>query len=376
MIKKDDLLKKLRLMPKGVIFLLVLISFSGVVLMHNAEVELLHIYIKKQIIYFALFFPLMIFVALINPKIIFSAALYTYMFSILLLLIGTLVGYKAMGATRWISIGFFRFQPSELVKIGTVLLLAKYFYELKHNEVNKVKFMIIPSIIILVPFFIVLKQPDLGTAMILGMVGIVMFYLTGIKIWKFALALMVFIVSTPLLWERLHEYQKKRILIFLNPELDPLGSGYNIIQSKISIGSGGLFGKDKLESTQAKLNFLPEYQTDFIFSLFAEKFGFIGAIFLLLLFMILIVNVFYIGANCKSQFGKFVILGLISIFALHVIINVCMVIGLLPVVGIPLPLVSSGGSSMGSMFIAFGIIINIKINNNVRFSRNKLGYIY
>jgi rod shape determining protein RodA len=375
MLQSNTLQKKLTLLPKRILFLIVTISAIGMLLMYDASVGSISATLKKQLLYFILFLPVMFLFALVDIKFLFNVSYYIYAVSLALLIVGSFFGYKAMGAVRWMDIGIFRFQPSELMKIGVVLAFARYFHSIGSDKTNKLRSLIIPIMLGAIPLVIILKQPDLGTAIVIGIISAVMFFLAGVNISKFFVAIASFAVSAPFVWSHLHDYQKKRILIFFDPERDPLGAGYNIIQSKIAIGSGGLFGKGRLESTQSKLDFLPEHQTDFIFPLFAEKFGFLGSMILLLLYFILMLEVCYVGTNCKSFFGKLTVFGLISIFTTHIFINLGMVMGLMPVVGIPLPLISYGGSALGTTMIAFGIIINIDLNNQTRIAHNRLGYL-
>lgn len=375
MIQNRKFIQKIMLFPKKLIFLIFFISFLGLLLMYDASMGHFGTIAKKQLLYFLLFLPVMFLIALIDIRILFNCSYYIYALSLCLLLLGTVLGYKAMGATRWINLGFIRFQPSELMKIGVILAVARYFHSIDDEQKNKLSLLTMPIIMAVIPLIVILKQPDLGTALVLVTIVFVIFFLVGVRIWKFAIVAVAGLSASPFIWNHLHDYQKKRILIFLDPERDPLGAGYNIIQSKIAVGSGGIWGKGRMESTQAKLDFLPEHHTDFIFSLFAEEFGFVGGVILLISYLFIILDASFIGTNCKNTFGKLAVFGLITIFSTHVFMNLGMVIGLLPVVGIPLPLLSSGGTAMGATMIAFGIIINIHLNYNERIPRNKLGYL-
>lgn len=371
---KLSFFEKIKLIPITTVVLIGIIASIGFVLMYDAALGNFNVYARKQIVYFLLFLPVMLLIILIDLKWILFISYYIYIIALAFLIAGSIIGHKAMGAVRWVDIGIFKFQPSEVMKIGIVLALARYFHGISYDDSKKIRHLLLPLIMVAIPLGIVVKQPDLGTAIVIGIVAVVIFYLVGINMMKFFITGIATIAAMPIIWNHLHDYQKKRILIFFNPESDPLGSGYNIIQSKIAIGSGGFLGKGRLEATQANLNFLPEHQTDFIFPLFAEEFGFLGALVLLVLFFILIVRVSYAGMNCRNLYGRLVVYGLISIFTSHVLINLGMVMGLLPVVGIPLPLLSSGGTSMGIMLIAFGIIMNIEINSREKIFINKLGY--
>ncbi|MCH9753799.1 MAG: rod shape-determining protein RodA [Alphaproteobacteria bacterium] len=350
-----------------------ILSCIGFLMLYDAASGNLYPYAAKQMLYFVLFAPLMFFIGFSNIKIFFHGAYYVYGISLILLIAVSVVGHTAMGATRWINFGFFKFQPSELMKIGIVFALAKYFHTTEYTDIKRIPYLLLPALMIGLPLIVILKQPDLGTAIVLCLVSLIILYLAGVRLYLFGLGAIVAAASVPVMWKYLHGYQKKRILIFLDPEQDKLGAGYNIMQSKIAIGSGGFWGKGRLEGTQAQLEFLPEHQTDFVFSLFAEQFGFIGCVGLLFLFAIAIIKGARIGINCKNTFGKLMSFGLISIFSIHVFINIGMVMGVLPVVGLPLPFISYGGTSMATMLIAFGLLINVALNDKTNLPNNELG---
>jgi rod shape determining protein RodA len=240
-----------------------------------------------------------------------------------------------------------------------IFSLARYFYYLHQNNIHNNIFLIPPLLIITVPFLLIMKQPDLGTAIILLMIGISMLFVAGIVWWKFALAGFLAIFVSPIIWHLLHDYQKKRILIFINPESDKLGSGYNIIQSKIAVGSGGLFGMGLGKGSQGQLGFLPEKHTDFIFSLLNEELGLIVAVIIISMYIMICWQMLKLACNNNNMFAKLVIIGLMNMFIFHVIINIAMVIGLMPVVGIPLPLLSYGGTITTTTLLSFGIIFSV-----------------
>jgi rod shape determining protein RodA len=269
-----------------------------------------------------------------------------------------ILGKTSMGAQRWLDLYFFSFQPSEIVKISMIFSLAKYISTIGTEDQKRSKFLIIPIIIIAIPTLLVSLQPDLGTAMILIVVGLSLLFVSGVQLWKFGLGLCAFAVTCPVFWSFLHDYQKKRILIFLNPELDPSGAGYHIIQSKVALGSGAIFGKGLFHGTQCQLNFLPEKQTDFVFAALGEELGFVGTLTLLLLYTILIVCNLKAIFKIRNKFERLVIFGMNSVLFFYVLINVSMVCGLLPVVGVPLPFFSYGGSSMVMMMFCQGVIFS------------------
>jgi len=366
--------EKFDLFPKTLITLVFVLSCIGFITLYDAAGGHFHPYSSKQLLYFLSFLPLMLIIGFSNIKILFYSAYYIYALSLALLIAGNVFGHTAMGATRWLNLGFFKFQPSELMKIGIVFALARYFHTTEYRNINRIQHLIIPTLLIGVPLIIILKQPDLGTAIVLAAVSAAILYLAGISNAIFGTVGFLAVASLPIIWRYLHDYQKKRILIFLNPEHDKLGAGYNIMQSKIAIGSGGFWGRGRLGGSQAQLEFLPEHQTDFVFSLFAEEFGFFGSFILLTLYLTMIIKGARIGINCRNLFGKLLAFGLLSIFSVHVFINIGMVIGLLPVVGIPLPLLSYGGTSMASMLICFGLLINIALNDKNNLPYSELTY--
>jgi rod shape determining protein RodA len=273
------------------------------------------------------------------------------------------MGKSVMGATRWLDLGFFTIQPSELVKVSVVMMLAKFFHE--QNSSNASDFtLILPLIASIIPIALVIKQPDLGTGIITLIVVCFMFFAAGVKRIYFIISGVAGLAAMPAIWFMLYDYQRSRILTFIDPEADPLGKGYNIIQSKIAIGSGGLFGKGLLSGTQGPLSFLPEYETDFIFSFLTEELGFIGGIMLLVLYSLIIISSLSVAINCRSKFAKLLTIGIVTLFFCHIFINIAMVMGLLPAVGVPLPLISYGRTMMVSMLLGFGLIMNAAVNRH------------
>jgi len=275
-----------------------------------------------------------------------------------------------MGAQRWLNLYVIKLQPSELMRISLVLALACYFHRVSLEETRQFTFLIPPLILILLPVLLVLKQPDLGTALLLMMIGISMLFAVGVKLRYFIAGCVGFIACIPVAWHfLLHDYQKRRILTFLNPENDPLGSGYHIMQSKIALGSGGIFGKGFMKGTQSHLNFLPEKQTDFIFTMFCEEFGMVGAVGLLLLYAILVALGLIISLRVQNKFGRLVSFGVTMTMLTYVFINMAMVMGLVPVVGVPLPMVSYGGTAMITLMMGFGLLLNADLYRDWRLPR-------
>ena len=297
-------------------------------------------------------------------RLIFGYAYVIFFLSIISLVIIPFFGIESNGATRWINIAGISLQPSEFVKYTLILALAKYFHSI-NNDSSFIKTLIIPLIITIVPVLLVITQPDLGTALIILLGGISLFWISGLNYKYFIVGVFSILCSLPVLWQYLKDYQKDRVLTFFNPERDPLGNGYHIMQSKIALGSGGIFGKGYMEGTQSHLNFLPEMQTDFIFTMLGEEFGFIGTLLLLLIYAALIMISIRLALKSRSLFSKYLSLGVCNVFFIYVFVNIGMVTGLLPVVGVPLPFISYGGSSMLAVMFGFGLLMNCYINRNI-----------
>ena len=314
---------------------------------------------------FAFGFGVLLLIALVDIKTWLKLALPMYALALVLLCLVPLFGEKAMGAQRWLVFGGFQVQPSELMKLALVLALAAYYNWLPEDKVSKPHFLAIPLLMIAVPVALVIKQPDLGTSVLLLAGGMAVVFLSGVHWLYFAAGVVGTGGVVPFLWTYLHDYQKQRVLTFLDPERDPMGAGYHIIQSKIAVGSGGISGKGLMAGTQSQLNFLPEKHTDFIFTTLAEEFGLIGAGALLALYMTIIVLGIYIAIRCQNRFGRLIAGGLTFTFFLFVFINVAMVTGLVPVVGVPLPLVSYGGTAMLTLMAGIGFLLNAAVHRTV-----------
>ncbi len=295
----------------------------------------------------------------IDYRFIVKGAYVIYGICVAFLLLVYFVGYTMHGSQRWLSLGGFAFQPSEPMKLALILFLARYFEDHKSVKPYKLRELVVPLFFVLVPFALILKQPDLGTAMILILVSASVIFFLGVNWKSFIIAFSGFLLSVPVVWHFLKDYQKERLIIFFNPERDPLGAGYHIIQSMIAVGSGGLFGKGFLNGTQTQLKFLPEQQTDFVFSVFAEEWGFVGGFILILLLMILIFWCLKIALHARDLSGTVIAFGIVALFSWQIFINIGMVLGVLPVVGIPLPFLSYGGSAMISFMAATGLLMNI-----------------
>ncbi len=357
----------------GYVLCIILLAFIGIVVLYSAANGSWSPWAAKQLARFGVSLGLMIFLALVDVKIYLKYSYVAY-FLVLLLLIGVEVGgHIGMGAQRWIDLKLFKLQPSELMKITMVLVLAKYFHGCTLNKIQSLRGIIAPILMALFPAALIILQPDLGTALMLLFTTMVIFFVVGVQWWKFAIVGGSAIAMAPIAWQFLHDYQKDRVLTFLNPERDPLGAGYHIIQSKIALGSGGVFGKGFLNGTQSHLNFLPEKHTDFIFTMLSEEFGMIGAVLVVLLNLVIIAYGYLFAFRITSYYGKLVVIGLNTNYFMYVFINIAMVLGLLPVVGIPLPLISYGGTVMLSVMASFGIILCMDINRNINLGRSSFG---
>ena len=313
---------------------------------------------------FLVFFIFFLAISFVNISFWNRFSFVIFLSFILLLLAVKLFGLQSQGSRRWINLFVFVLQPSELMKIGIILFLANYYHRTSSNDINKIKYLLVPVVAIFVPFTLVVTQPDLGTALLILFSGIVVTWLAGVR-WKiFAYLFLIGLVLAPVVISFLKPYQKNRILSFLNPDLDPLGAGYQIIQSKIAIGSGGLFGKGFLNGSQAYLDFLPEKHTDFIFTLYAEEFGFFGSVLMVLLYFLITYRIVHIGNVTRSIFGKLFCYGFSTAFFIYVTVNMCMVLGLLPIVGAPLPILSYGGSSMLAIMFGLGVVMSCNVYKN------------
>ena len=330
-------------------------------------------YASRHAIRFAIGLVLMLGIALVDIRVIARLAWPTYFAALALLAAVGVAGHMGKGAQRWISLGGLEMQPSEMMKIALVLALARWFHRASWERIGNVFFLIPPVLAITVPAFLIVKEPNLGTAVILVALGGSIMFAAGVRWWKFVLVLAPIPLAAQIAYEHLHSYQKARIETFLHPESDPLGAGYNIIQSKIALGSGGMWGEGFLHGTQAHLDFLPEKQTDFIFTIIGEEFGFVGAVAVMALLCIIVLGGMRIAFRCKHQFGRLVAFGLAMNFFLYVFVNIAMVMGVIPVGGVPLPLVSHGGSAMFTTMVGFGLLLSVAVHHDAEFPASEDG---
>lgn len=345
--------------------LVVLLNLIGIVMLYSASQGSMDPWASRQLARFVLLIPVMVIIALVDIQFWVRIAYWLYGFGVLLLVVVEIMGFVGMGAQRWVNIGGFTFQPSEYMKVALVLALARYYHFVHANEINRPIVLLPVALLMLVPAALILKQPNLGTASILIMTGAGVMFLAGIT-WKLFAAGIVGVVSAvPVVWHFLHDYQKRRVDTFLDPASDPLGAGYNIMQSKIAIGSGQFFGKGFLEGSQSQLNFLPEKQTDFIFTMLCEEFGMVGGVSILALYALLILMGYRVALASRNQFGRLVAGGISVVMFIHLFINVAMVMGLIPVVGVPLPFLSYGGSVLIAMMIGYGFVLNAYIYRDI-----------
>ena len=363
----QGVLHKLWQVPWLFVLLLCAIAACGYVALYSAGGGGAEPYASKHALRFGFGLVIMLSIAMVDVRIIARFAWLGYAGGIALLVLVLVAGNVGKGAQRWIDVGPLQLQPSELMKILLVVALADWFSRASWERVGNVFFLIPPLIAVLVPVALILQQPNLGTALITMTIGGAVFWAAGVRWWKFALVLGAAGAVAPIAYSKLHDYQRQRILTFMDPESDPLGAGYNIIQSKIALGSGGLWGKGFLQGTQGHLNFLPEKQTDFIFTMISEEFGLVGGLTVLGLMCLVILFCYLTAVLCKHQFGRLVAVGLGTNFFLYVFVNVAMVTGSIPVGGVPLPLISHGGSAMLTTMVGFGVLLSVYMHRDAEF---------
>ncbi|HTT97832.1 MAG TPA: rod shape-determining protein RodA [Rhizomicrobium sp.] len=360
----------------GLVLLITIVASIGFAMLYSVAGASFSPWAGKQMAYFAVGLVLLVAASMADIRFWLSIAYPAYAVSLLLLVVVLFAGHSALGAQRWISVGPIEIQPSELMKIALILALARFLHGLSVEDVSKPLRLLIPLVMIAMPAFLVLKQPNLGTTIILVADGLSLLFLAGLSWWWIAPAFAAVATAVPLAWRfLLHDYQKARVMTFLNPSSDALGAGWNITQAKIAIGSGGLTGKGFLQGSQSRLNFLPEKHSDFIVTNYAEEFGFVGSIALLILFAVIIGYGVQIAMSARSQFARLIAMGLTLNFFFYILINGAMVMGLIPVVGIPMPLLSYGGTAMLSVMFGFGILMSVHVHRQVEIPRHSGGII-
>ncbi len=360
----------------GLVLLIALIGGAGIAMLYSVAGGHFQPWALRQMGHFALGLTVLVMAAMIDIRVWMSLAYPAYALALMLLVAVELVGHMGMGAQRWISIGPLELQPSELMKIALVLALARFLHGKSMEDISKPLPLAIGLAMIGIPAVLVFLQPNLGTTLIIIMDGCALLFLAGLSWWWIGPTLLGIAAAIPLAWQFvLHDYQKARVETFLDPAADALGKGWNITQAKIAIGSGGVAGKGFLEGTQSRLNFLPEKQTDFIWTSFCEEFGFVGALALLILFATVIFYGVQTAMSARSHFGRLVAMGVILNFFFYIMINGLMVMGLIPVVGIPMPLLSYGGSAMLTVMLGFGILMSVHIHRQIEIPRSAGGII-
>ena len=373
---KLNLSKKLLLLNWPFLLLVTAIVLVGAAALYSVAGGSLDPWASRHVVRFCFGLALLFAVAFSDIRWWLRGAYPLYLAALLLMLLVPLIGVESGGARRWLGYGEFSFQPSEMMKMALVLALARYYQWLPPEKIWRPDALIPPALMIGLPLLLALAQPDLGTALLFAVIGAGLLFLAGVSWFYFGAVIVGIVVALPHAWEKLHDYQRERVLTFIDPERDPLGSGYHILQSKIAIGSGGFAGKGFMQGTQAQLNFLPEKHTDFIFTMFAEEMGFIGAVALLALYLLTLVFITYMALRCRSTFARLVAAGMGLCLFTYVFINVAMVTGLVPVVGVPLPLVSYGGTSMLTMIVGLGFVLNAHVNRKVTFRREEAGALW
>ncbi len=353
--------QRIKSLDLTLLFCVLILGIISIFAMYSSEGGQFLYYSKNHFIRFVVFFLMMIVFSFIQIKVWHSLGYLFYLLILGLLFFASLYGVTASGSQRWINLYFINIQPSELMKIAVIICFAKYYHRVQISNVNTFKNLLTPIIILSLPILLVLSQPDLGTSILIALSGLIVIWLAGVNIKYFLYTIFSLIISTPFVISFLKPYQKLRILTFFDPDKDPLGAGYQIIQSKIGVGSGGLTGKGFLKGTQSYLEFLPEKHTDFIFTLFAEEYGFLGSLFLLIIYGLMIYRIIMIGTQARNYFSRLFCYGFGSAIFVYIVVNMCMVLGLLPIVGSPLPIMSYGGSSMLATMLGLSIVMSARI---------------
>ena len=353
--------QKLRSIDYILLICILLLGIISSLAMYATDGGELLYHTKSHALRFIIFFIMMFVLSFLDIRFWHTTGYFFYILVLGLLIWASLYGITASGSQRWVDLYFINLQPSELMKIAIIVCFAKYYHRAQINQINNFKNLLVPIMILILPILLVISQPDLGTSILIALSGIIVLWLAGINLKYFIYSSLFLLISLPFVISFLKPYQKLRILTFFNPDKDPLGAGYQIIQSKIAIGSGGLSGKGFLKGTQGYLEFLPEKHTDFIFTLFSEEHGFIGSLVLLFIYSVIIYRVIDIGKNARSFFAKLFCFGFASSIFVFISVNMSMVLGLLPIVGSPLPIMSYGGSSMLATMIGFSIVMSAKI---------------
>jgi rod shape determining protein RodA len=359
-------MEKIWQMSWSMLFWVSCIFAFGFAMLYSAGNGSLQPWAGPQLMRFVVGLAIIAGITVVDVRLLLRHAFVFYALVFVLLVVVEIKGAIGMGAQRWIAFGGFQLQPSELMKPALILALARYFHGVGTDEIGRPSILVVPVLMTLLPAALIIKEPDLGTALLIVASAGGLLFMAGVRIWKFAVVAVGGLGAGVLVWPFLHDYQRNRILTFLDPERDPLGTGYHILQSQIALGSGGLFGKGFMASTQSRLGFLPERQTDFIFTMLAEEFGMIGGMILLGLYIVLLIYGYAIAFRCRHQFGRLVAMGITTGFFLYFFINIAMVMGILPVVGVTLPFISYGGTALLTLMLCVGLLMNIHVHRDVQ----------
>lgn len=358
----SQILRKVLRMHWPLLATAIILASVGIVTLHSVAGGSFDVWAERHAVRFLFATAVLLGLACIPPKYLMASAYPFFLMSVVLLCLVPLVGTSQFGAQRWLQIGGVTVQPSELVKVGLVLVLARYYQMLPRSKVSRPVYVALPLFMIAVPMALTLKQPDLGTALLIGVLGLTLVFLSGVSWFYFLGGALLSFMALPFLIAGLHDYQRRRLEVFLNPEQDPLGAGYHIAQSKIALGSGGYAGRGYMQGSQSQLDFLPEKHTDFIFTMIGEEWGFLGTLFVLAVFAAMLVFLFAMAFRTQHQFGRVIVAGAMTTVFVYVAINVAMVMGLMPIVGIPLPLVSYGGTSMITVMVLLGLAMSVHVH--------------
>lgn len=364
-------LRKTQQIPRGMLLVVLALCTLGIVMQYSAAGGEFRVFALPQLIRLVMGLVLMVALAIIPTPLLLRGSYLFYFGCVGLLVVVEAIGIIGMGAQRWIGVGMFNIQPSELMKLGIILALARYFHTANLEAGRHLFLLVVPCVLTLVPVGLILHQPNLGTAAIVGMIAVAICFMAGIRWHYFAGAIAAVMAAAPIGYSFLHDYQKRRVMTFLDPDADPLGAGYNIIQSKIAIGAGGFTGQGLLKGSQGQLDFLPEKQTDFIFTMLAEELGFLGAFGLLALYGVLLAFAMMLAVHCRHAFGRLIAAGVAAMLFVHIFINLAMVMGMIPVVGVPLPFLSYGGSFLLATLAACGLLFHVHIHREANLPRGR-----
>ena len=360
---------KVRRFPVMIFTIIALLGMVGVLSLYSAGGGSWQPWAFQHLLRFGVFFAGAIVMSFFHPRFWYILAYPFFTLCVVMLLAVDIMGVIGMGAQRWIDLGIIQIQPSELMKVALVVALARFYSHRTLEETKRFSSLLVPVGLMLIPVGLVVAQPDLGTGVVLTAAGLGIILLAGAPLWWFGAGAGALLAALPVVWNFMHDYQRKRVLTFIDPESDPLGAGYHIAQSKIALGSGGLMGKGFLQGSQSHLDFLPEKQTDFVFTLWSEEWGFMGAVAVLALVLTLLLKLADTARLSRTQFSRLLVMGIGINYFLYIMINTAMVMGLIPVVGVPFPLMSHGGTAMMAVMLGFGLIGSVCVHRDAKLPR-------